>query len=506
MRSHQEQVPRKQGLKLSELDDPYLAAFHQEQVPRKQGLKQAYTKNGSIDAPEHQEQVPRKQGLKPVSGLVSLLNFWASRASSTKTRIETSCPLRSSPPYLPIKSKFHENKDWNGSVLLCLIVVAEHQEQVPRKQGLKLIAVLGDDNDVGHQEQVPRKQGLKLIQWPWNFWAVDTSRASSTKTRIETERAAWCSHQLIAHQEQVPRKQGLKLLQDHAKHQHRRHQEQVPRKQGLKHHSPPPYPPFGETSRASSTKTRIETFFGQYQSTRLRSIKSKFHENKDWNGRSISTSSKPDAHQEQVPRKQGLKPNKAGEWRPGSIHQEQVPRKQGLKHWHPAKGTTPPSGHQEQVPRKQGLKQQSISILLRAKSFIKSKFHENKDWNSEHHAWSVASKLPIKSKFHENKDWNEDTDWSSLARELASRASSTKTRIETMSWFSSPPRSFPIKSKFHENKDWNPGLPSASGVNIVHQEQVPRKQGLKHHNNRETHWCPLASRASSTKTRIETSA
>ena len=37
-----------------------------------------------------------------------------------------------------------------------------HQEQVPRKQGLKLIKFVLRQSNSKHQEQVPRKQGLKL--------------------------------------------------------------------------------------------------------------------------------------------------------------------------------------------------------------------------------------------------------------------------------------------------------------------------------------------------------
>ena len=39
----------------------------------------------------------------------------------------------------------------------------------------------------------------------------------------------------------------------------------------------------GQPSRASSTKTRIETSVGTWDGTYKFPIKSKFHENKDWN-------------------------------------------------------------------------------------------------------------------------------------------------------------------------------------------------------------------------------
>ena len=86
-------------------------------------------------------------------------------------------------------------------------------------------------------------------------------------------------------------------------------------------------------SRASSTKTRIET-------PHLINIQTCYK-----------------LHQEQVPRKQGLKPNHTEDGRGiDTPHQEQVPRKQGLKRYI---NILPNyiAIHQEQVPRKQGLKQ-----------------------------------------------------------------------------------------------------------------------------------------------------
>jgi len=42
-------------------------AFHQEQVPRKQGLKLRYWDLAATEEKKHQEQVPRKQGLKRIT-------------------------------------------------------------------------------------------------------------------------------------------------------------------------------------------------------------------------------------------------------------------------------------------------------------------------------------------------------------------------------------------------------------------------------------------------------
>ncbi len=159
--------------------------------------------------------------------------------------------------------------------------------------------------------------------------AVWTSRASSTKTRIETRRKFEQCDVFGGHQEQVPRKQGLKPLNSSEDGFHLRHQEQVPRKQGLKQDCSRALSP-GKASRASSTKTRIETTIPPRWGV--------------WAER----------HQEQVPRKQGLKPDFAQ-----------------CLYCH--------LFHQEQVPRKQGLKPGETSLIRGTVISIKSKFHENKD-------------------------------------------------------------------------------------------------------------------------------
>ena len=155
-------------------------------------------------ANSHQEQVPRKQGLKhqPTGG--SKGAPVASRASSTKTRIETLLrPVYLFPPSC-IKSKFHENKDWNLILYFSAMPLNMHQEQVPRKQGLKP----GDDTTLSwskglHQEQVPRKQGLKPRGVQGIGLKPEASRASSTKTRIETPVCTEFPVVKSYHQEQV---------------------------------------------------------------------------------------------------------------------------------------------------------------------------------------------------------------------------------------------------------------------------------------------------------------
>ena len=303
-----------------------------------------------------------------------------SRASSTKTRIETQDQAGCQAALLAIKSKFHENKDWNFR--------------------LQIDWWLYD----WHQEQVPRKQGLKLTPDRWNPNMVHSSRASSTKTRIETHEKTRVDPPGSQHQEQVPRKQGLKL------------EIRVYVVGGIL------------ASRASSTKTRIETHNLCSSTSRLVIIKSKFHENKDWNRyflqldyRSLFIKSK--FHENKDWNKEIAQEEMAVRW-----HQEQVPRKQGLKPvlWagiYPGLETSrasstktriettcssPPSRsltHQEQVPRKQGLKPALFELGVSGFGTSRASSTKTRIETSPTPGLSGLSMF-IKSKFHENKDWN----------------------------------------------------------------------------------------------------
>ena len=85
------------------------------------------------------------------------------RASSKKTRIETLRQCRQRRGWLWSEGKFQENKDWNRK---------RSRTATWRK------SVRG---------QVPRKQGLKLAYLNDNDMQSDCPRASSKKTRIETQ-------------------------------------------------------------------------------------------------------------------------------------------------------------------------------------------------------------------------------------------------------------------------------------------------------------------------------
>ena len=242
-----------------------------------------------------------------------------------------------------------------------------------------------------------------------SYWMGTTSRASSTKTRIETDWPYDHSRPHFAHQEQVPRKQGLKLLimnsgdelDGNIKSKFHENKDWNLQREICPGQATQP------SSRASSTKTRIETPLEDHPYY------------KSQTSRASSTKTRIETQIGNPFLLQILQ------------HQEQVPRKQGLKHSVLRSNLEAHIRHQEQVPRKQGLKRIVVRSIDALQLDIKSKFHENKDWNS----WYIhgARPLPlfIKSKFHENKDWNTRYMAISCHPQKASRASSTKTRIET---------------------------------------------------------------------------
>jgi len=153
-------------------------------------------------------RVPRKQGLKLLGYSMRWKPCGRPRASSTKTRIETSKSSHRYQSYIV-------------------------RGRVPRKQGLKLnrASFLGTTFDV--RGRVPRKQGLKLNEsdelhpLPW------CPRASSTKTRIETVQCENYTFNRIV-RGRVPRKQGLKLICTDRPACRFAVRGRVPRKQGLK--------------------------------------------------------------------------------------------------------------------------------------------------------------------------------------------------------------------------------------------------------------------------------
>ena len=160
---------------------------------------------------------------------------WAFRATSTKTRIETKIYGQTIYPYGSFQSDIHENKDWNSvtgffvalgfvnfqsdihenkdwNIITVTVSIsrASLSERHPRKQGLKPVEDGIVDRGNRLSERHPRKQGLKHQYIAERVYTKWTFRATSTKTRIETQ-------------------------------------------------TPPPCKTIRPTFRATSTKTRIET-------------------------------------------------------------------------------------------------------------------------------------------------------------------------------------------------------------------------------------------------------
>ena len=106
-------------------------------------------------------QVPRKQGLKLIRrAYLPLLDF-CPRASSKKTRIETNIFKDSILVVFPSEGKFQENKDWNTSLGMYLMVcpLSEGKFQENKDWNYHNLYLFRMSGKV--RGQVPRKQGLK---------------------------------------------------------------------------------------------------------------------------------------------------------------------------------------------------------------------------------------------------------------------------------------------------------------------------------------------------------
>ena len=132
-----EQHPREQGLKqgvgpLGGPEDDRLS----EQHPREQGLKrrrQHWQSRSSLLSEQH----PREQGLKLRATIILVALLMPFRATSKRTRIETSLSWAGSAKSRAFQSNIQENKDWNNGSDALSRIFKFLSEQHPREQGLK---------------------------------------------------------------------------------------------------------------------------------------------------------------------------------------------------------------------------------------------------------------------------------------------------------------------------------------------------------------------------------
>jgi len=112
---------------------------------------------------------------------------------------------------------------------------------------------------------------------------------------------------------------------------------------------------------------------------------------------------------------------------------------------------------------------------------FQSDIHQNKDWNPEEEKFAIEQKN-FQSDIHQNKDWNKKMVFRVPVgpNKPSFRATSTKTRIETVYTTSGTGTVYVFQSDIHQNKDWNDGVLSPGSFSR------------------------MAFRATSTKTRIET--
>jgi len=455
-----EQVPRKQGLKPG--SNPRRSArniitieskFHEnkdwnlwmplgfglsvddrEQVPRKQGLKLNFPVNSVLTMSKIESKFHEKKDWNRIRRVIPLAQVLWSRASSTKTRIET--PLAST-DFWPL-SQWSKASSTKTRIETCNTGRAwgryNDREQVPRKQGLKLVmlclaqpALAGIESKFHENKDwnsgVPLVVEISPIPIESKFhenkdWNVGQkkenhgykpwSRASSTKTRIETPSQLQQRPSHWTDREQVPRKQGLKHpieprtvaeFKIESKFHENKDWNLVwcrlhttrrlwSRASSTKTRIETPIHKHPDLSgclrsRASSTKTRIETIFPMMGISILLMIESKFHENKDWN---LENDSSRDLD--------------------ATRDREQVPRKQGLKQMTAQSSTTARSGSRAS----------STKTRIETRIRISFLYHHNRSRASSTKTRIETCYLMYMLKYV----------W------LRSRASSTKTRIETV--------------------------------------------------------------------------
>ncbi len=309
---------------------------------------------------------------------------WSFRATSKRTRIETINFRWNCLNVAFFQSNIQENKDWNR---ICACIswssacfqsnIQENKDWNQRKKG-------GVGSYLLLSEQHPREQGLKLMSCiARTHWVGELS-------------------------EQHPREQGLKLVPAGA---------WVPR--------------FQSAFRATSKRTRIETYIWHYELFQTVVLS------------------------EQHPREQGLK---------------HVIHRRGCETAEPFRATskrtrietqgpeTPDRSRKlsEQHPREQGLKPGLQILVLLQESHFQSNIQENKDWNLpplgpnsrlprsfratskrtrietiNAAGWGDYRRRCFQSNIQENKDWNARTQTVPWATHQPFRATSKRTRIET---------------------------------------------------------------------------
>ena len=313
------------------------------------------------------------------------------------------CWIHSFKPTM-FERQFHKNKDWNfPSKSRESSVYSTVRAPVPQKQGLKQQMLDTDPTSAIVRAPVPQKQGLKRWTSIWSMRSTSSSSASSTKTRIETNKTfplAGCDHWGSSASSTKTR---IETWWPTRYWTPRRVRAPVPQKQGLKLISVSNPDLIRQSSSASSTKTRIETTFWDKtavteQGSSASSTKTRIE--------TASLRLAESSYNVRAP----------------------VPQKQGLKHLG------------------------NIESGLYALEFERQ-FHKNKDWNME--LWKPQRRpAPFERQFHKNKDWNRSKrrSWCrSWKFERQFHKNKDWNRRHCRVWS----RSLRFERQFHKNKDWN---------------------------------------------------
>ena len=130
--------------------------------------------------------LPSKQGLKHKMPAVKGLRLWPLATLPSKQGLKLFFVDLKRRRSSALSLHFHQNKDWNRTARCVRVKGAKTLATLPSKQGLKLEEQVRRAVRVTALATLPSKQGLKHVVGEIPCNAVDFSRYTSIKTRIET--------------------------------------------------------------------------------------------------------------------------------------------------------------------------------------------------------------------------------------------------------------------------------------------------------------------------------
>ena len=280
------------------------------------------------------EQHPREQGLKPGKRLSYFSLRMLSEQHPREQGLKPNYPKSNFKPYMAFQSNIQENKDWNQLFLSRESFSVPLSEQHPREQGLKQTPGISGTLPVILSEQHPREQGLKP---PYTF-SVTINPNAHFQSNIQ-ENKDWNNRLILSSEaEETPFRATSKRTRIETWHNSTLlislwlFQSNIQENKDLNISMNLSSNACVAAFRATSKRTRIETPFSWPDSIIPVFFQSNIQENKDWNWDITKEAFSPNPLSEQHPREQGLKLGIPTQPASPFRLSEQHPREQGLKH------------------------------------------------------------------------------------------------------------------------------------------------------------------------------